>query len=229
VPITRLYLCSLLPGNTIKSERLIVDTLYLHRADFILRSWFCYVVMTFSQPRVTRGIITVFRRHVQWSLTNPRHLEDAGIYELWPMKSPCGDWRYSPRAGLGSMEKCRLLTLPELELQPLCSPTCSQSQYRLRYRGSGFVNDLEGSGRGLIEVLSKNFSWKHGRKPKAASVMIGTCPFRGSNRVCPEYMSKILPLCQPILRCHIIWFKVGPNSWIKDTFLYTREGFYMLE
>jgi hypothetical protein len=37
-----------------------------------------------------------------------------------------------PRAGLGDVEKRKLLTLPELELRPLGHPARSQSLYRLR-------------------------------------------------------------------------------------------------
>jgi hypothetical protein len=36
-----------------------------------------------------------------------------------------------PRAGLDDVEKRKFLTLPGLELRPLCCPACRQSLYRL--------------------------------------------------------------------------------------------------
>jgi hypothetical protein len=44
-----------------------------------------------------------------------------------------------PRAGLDDMEKRKILTLPGLELRPLCHPACKQSQYQLRYPGSRVI------------------------------------------------------------------------------------------
>jgi hypothetical protein len=41
-----------------------------------------------------------------------------------------------PRDGLDDLEKIKFLTLPGLELLPLCRPARSQSLYRLRYLGS---------------------------------------------------------------------------------------------
>jgi hypothetical protein len=41
-----------------------------------------------------------------------------------------------PRAGLDDVEKKKILTLPELELQPLGRPARSQPLYRLSYPGS---------------------------------------------------------------------------------------------
>jgi hypothetical protein len=46
-----------------------------------------------------------------------------------------GGW-VDPRAGLDDVQKRKFLTLPELELRPLCHPARSQSLYRLRYPGS---------------------------------------------------------------------------------------------
>jgi hypothetical protein len=46
-----------------------------------------------------------------------------------------GGW-VGPRAGLDAVEKRKFLTLPGLELRPLCRPARSQSLYRLRYSGS---------------------------------------------------------------------------------------------
>jgi hypothetical protein len=43
-----------------------------------------------------------------------------------------GGWVY-PRAGLNDAEKRQFLTLPELELRPLCRPARSESLYRLRH------------------------------------------------------------------------------------------------
>jgi hypothetical protein len=53
-----------------------------------------------------------------------------------------------PRAGLDDMEKWKFLPSPGLELRPLGRLSRSQSLYR--YPGSS-----EGSGRGLIEVVSR--------------------------------------------------------------------------
>jgi hypothetical protein len=44
-----------------------------------------------------------------------------------------------PRAGLDDVEKRKFLTLPALKLQPLSRPARSQSLYRLRSPGSGYV------------------------------------------------------------------------------------------
>jgi hypothetical protein len=41
-----------------------------------------------------------------------------------------------PRAGLDDVEKRKFLTLPGLELRPLCRPAHCQSLYRLRYPGT---------------------------------------------------------------------------------------------
>jgi hypothetical protein len=41
-----------------------------------------------------------------------------------------------PRTGLYDVEKGKFLTLPGLELRPLCLPARSQSLYRLSYPGS---------------------------------------------------------------------------------------------
>jgi hypothetical protein len=46
-----------------------------------------------------------------------------------------GGW-VVPRAGLDDEERINFLTLPGLELQPLCRPARSQSLYRLSYPGS---------------------------------------------------------------------------------------------
>jgi hypothetical protein len=48
-----------------------------------------------------------------------------------------GGW-VGPRTGLDAVEKRKFLTLPGLELRPLCRPARSQSLYRLRYPGSYF-------------------------------------------------------------------------------------------
>jgi hypothetical protein len=49
-----------------------------------------------------------------------------------------GGW-VGPRVGLDDVEKRNLLTLPGFELRPLGRPARSQSLYRLRYSGSGFL------------------------------------------------------------------------------------------
>jgi hypothetical protein len=46
-----------------------------------------------------------------------------------------GGW-VGPRAGLDNMEERKFLTLQGLELQFLCRPSRSQSQYRLSFRDS---------------------------------------------------------------------------------------------
>jgi hypothetical protein len=47
--------------------------------------------------------------------------------------------RVNPRAGLDDVEKRKFLTLPGLELRPLCRPALSQSLYRLSYPGSKYL------------------------------------------------------------------------------------------
>jgi hypothetical protein len=58
---------------------------------------------------------------------------------LPPGKSPgthwIGDW-VGPRTGLDDVENRKFLTLPGLELRPLCRPARRQSLYRLRYPDS---------------------------------------------------------------------------------------------
>jgi hypothetical protein len=44
-----------------------------------------------------------------------------------------------PRTGLDDVEKRKFLTLPALELQPLCRPARRQSLYRLRYDGHSMI------------------------------------------------------------------------------------------
>jgi hypothetical protein len=46
-----------------------------------------------------------------------------------------GGW-VGPRTGPDDAEKRKFLTLPGLELRPLCRPARSQSLYRLSYPGS---------------------------------------------------------------------------------------------
>jgi hypothetical protein len=45
-----------------------------------------------------------------------------------------GGW-VGPRTGLNDVEKRKFLTLPGLELRPLCRPVRRQSLYRLSYPG----------------------------------------------------------------------------------------------
>jgi hypothetical protein len=47
-----------------------------------------------------------------------------------------------PRAGLDDVEKKKFLTLPGLQLQPICRPARSQSLYRLSYPGSCLIRYL---------------------------------------------------------------------------------------
>jgi hypothetical protein len=54
-------------------------------------------------------------------------------------KTPSTHWKggwVSPRTGLDDVERCEILPLPGLELQPLGRQTRSQSLYRLRYPDS---------------------------------------------------------------------------------------------
>jgi hypothetical protein len=44
-----------------------------------------------------------------------------------------------PRAGLDDVEKRKFLTLPGLELRPICRPARSQSLYRMRYPRDYYV------------------------------------------------------------------------------------------
>jgi hypothetical protein len=44
------------------------------------------------------------------------------------------------RTGPDNLEKRKFLTLPGLELRPLCRPAHSQSLYRLSYPGSKYVD-----------------------------------------------------------------------------------------
>jgi hypothetical protein len=66
---------------------------------------------------------------VEWSasLTGRFTLGERGPGTQW-----IGGW-VGLRASLDGVEKRRFLTLPGLELRPLCRPACSQSLYRLRY------------------------------------------------------------------------------------------------
>jgi hypothetical protein len=51
---------------------------------------------------------------------------------LYPLEKSWVD----PSAGLDDVEKRKFLTLPGLELRPLCRPAPSQWLYRMRYPGS---------------------------------------------------------------------------------------------
>jgi hypothetical protein len=55
--------------------------------------------------------------------------------ERAPSTHCIGGW-VDPSAGLDDVEKRKCLTLPGLELRPLCSPARSQSLYRLSYPDS---------------------------------------------------------------------------------------------
>jgi hypothetical protein len=54
--------------------------------------------------------------------------------------------------------------------------------------------DLEGSGRGLIEILSRNFRRETAEQILGQDIL---CPWRNSNRIHPEYESTALLLLQP--------------------------------
>jgi hypothetical protein len=62
----------------------------------------------------------------------PLYLEERAPGTHW-----IGGW-VGPRAGLDDVEKRKFLTLPGLELRPLCRPARSQSPYRMRYPGSHY-------------------------------------------------------------------------------------------
>jgi hypothetical protein len=55
-----------------------------------------------------------------------------------PSTHGMGSW-VDPRVDLGNAGKLKFLTLPELELWPLCRPAYSQVLNRLSYPGSWIV------------------------------------------------------------------------------------------
>jgi hypothetical protein len=65
----------------------------------------------------------------EWSASRPGRFTHR---ERAPGTHWIGGW-VDPRAGLDDTKKRKFLTLPELELQPLGRPACSQSLYRLHY------------------------------------------------------------------------------------------------
>jgi hypothetical protein len=65
----------------------------------------------------------------EWSVSRPGRFTSG---ERVPGTHRMGGW-VGPRADQDDMEKRKFLTLPGLELRPLCCPACSQSLYRLRY------------------------------------------------------------------------------------------------
>jgi hypothetical protein len=66
----------------------------------------------------------------EWSVSRPGSFTPV---ERAPGTHWIGGW-VGPRAGVDDVEKRRFLSLPGLELQPLCRPARSQSLYRLRYQ-----------------------------------------------------------------------------------------------
>jgi hypothetical protein len=54
------------------------------------------------------------------------------------------------RAGLNDVEKTKFLTIPRVELGPLCRPVRSRLLYRLRYAGFLTTVWYPGSCRGVI-------------------------------------------------------------------------------
>jgi hypothetical protein len=68
----------------------------------------------------------------EWSASRPGRFTPG---ERAPGTHWIGGW-VCLRTGLDDVEKRKFLTLPGLELRPLCRPACSQSLYRLRYPGS---------------------------------------------------------------------------------------------
>jgi hypothetical protein len=68
----------------------------------------------------------------EWSASRPGPFTTG---EKAPGTHWIGGW-VDPRAGLDTVDKRKLLTLPGLELRPLSRPASSQSLYRLRHPGS---------------------------------------------------------------------------------------------
>jgi hypothetical protein len=68
----------------------------------------------------------------EWSASCPCRFTPG---ERAPGTHLIGGW-VGPRAGLGEVEKRKILPLSELELRPLDHLARSQSLYRLRYPGS---------------------------------------------------------------------------------------------
>jgi hypothetical protein len=64
----------------------------------------------------------------EWSASRPGRFTPG---EKAPSTHWIGGW-VGPRAGLDDVEKRKFLTLPGLELRPLCRPARSQSLYLLR-------------------------------------------------------------------------------------------------
>jgi hypothetical protein len=68
----------------------------------------------------------------EWSASRPSRFTPS---ERAPDTHWIGRW-VGPRTSLDAMEERKFLTLPGLELQPLCRPARSQSLYRLHYPNS---------------------------------------------------------------------------------------------
>jgi hypothetical protein len=60
-----------------------------------------------------------------------------------------------PKGGVNDVEKRKFLILQGLELRPLGRPSCTQSLYRLRYRGSSIKLSLD-----IIRLLYIQFKVK---------------------------------------------------------------------
>jgi hypothetical protein len=71
----------------------------------------------------------------EWSASRPGRYTPG---ERAPGSHWIGGW-VGPRTGLDDVEKRKFLTLPGLELRPLCCPARSQSLCRLSYLGSCLV------------------------------------------------------------------------------------------
>jgi hypothetical protein len=63
----------------------------------------------------------------EWSASRPGRFTPA---ERAPVTHGVGGW-VDPRAGLDDVEKRKFLTLPELEIQPLCHPARSYTDCAL--------------------------------------------------------------------------------------------------
>jgi hypothetical protein len=70
---------------------------------------------------------------VEGELLTPRPYSFT-LGEKAPGTHYIGAWM-GHRAGMGDMEKCKFLTLPGLELEPIGRPASSRPIYRLRYPG----------------------------------------------------------------------------------------------
>jgi hypothetical protein len=82
------------------------------------------------------------------------------------------------RAGLDDVEKRKFLTLPALELRPLCHPARSQSLYRLSYRNLATAAENRSRGCVVDTVLFLKPEYKVSPLPVEASYNTSTAALR---------------------------------------------------